>query len=157
MGRGSATIKVKVRGIRNGNVVEKSFVNNARVEEATVERRELQYLYNNGTTYFFMDPQSFDQTEISGDAISEQAPYLTDGMVCWVQFYEDKPIGLELPLKMKFKVAESDPGVKGDTATNLYKKAKLNNGLVVRVPLFINEGEEVIVDTRTGDYVERAK
>ncbi len=157
MGRGSATIKVKIRGIKSGTVVEKSFVNSARVEEATVERKELQYLYSDGANFIFMDPKSFEQTEIEAGTISEQAPYLTEGGNVWIQFYEGQAIGVELPLKMRFKVVECDPGVRGDTATNLYKSAKLENGIVVRVPLFIKEGEDVIVDTRTGEYVERAK
>ena len=157
MGRGSATIKVKVRGIRNGNVVEKSFINNARVEEANVERKQIQYLYKDGEKFVFMDPNSFEQSEILPGVIGDQEPYLAEGGNVWVQFYEAKPIGVELPLKMKFRVVECDPGVKGDTATNLYKQAKLENGLKLRVPMFINEGEEVVVDTRTGEYVERAK
>src|SRR5687768_8994608 len=131
MGRGSATIKVKVRGIKNGNVVEKSFVNNARVEEAIVDRKQLQYLYNDGANFIFMDPSSFEQVEVSLETISEQAPYLVEGNNVWLQFYEDKAIGVELPLKMTFKIVECDPGVKGNTATNLYKKARLENGVYV--------------------------
>ncbi len=157
MGRGSATIKVKIRGIKNGNVVEKSFVNNARVEEASVERKQLQYLYNDGANFVFMDPDTFEQIEISTNTISDQGPYLVEGGNVWLQMYEEKIIGVDLPPKMTFKVVECDPGVKGNTATNLYKKARLENGLDVRVPLFIDEGESVVVDTRTGDYVERAK
>jgi elongation factor P len=157
MGRGSATIKVKVKSLRNGAVVEKGFINNARVEEAIVDRRELQYLYKDDSTFYFMDPNTFEQLEVSSDFVDSQAPYLTEGGKVIIRLYEGKAIGLELPLKMTFKVAECDPGVKGDTATNLYKSATLENGLTVRVPLFINEGQAIVVDTRTGDYVERAK
>ncbi len=157
MGRGSATIKVKVRGIRSGNTLEKSFINNARVEEAVVERIELQYLYFDGLRYVFMNPKSFEQNELEEVIVGDQAPYLTEGGTVWVQFYEGTPIGLELPLKMSFRVVECDPGVKGNTATNLYKSAKLDNGMTIKIPLFVNEGEDVVVDTRNGQYVERAK
>lgn len=157
MGRGSATVKVKVRGLTSGVVVEKSFINGAKVEEAEVERRQYQYLYGDGEVYVFMNPVSFDQIEVDGTVFGDQSPYLLPSALVWLLTYQDKVIGVELPPKLAFRVVECDPGVKGDSASNVYKSAKLENGVMVKVPLFIGEGEAVIIDTRTGEYIERAK
>ena len=157
MGRGSATIKVKVRNVKTGAVLEKSFINSASVESANIERVQLQFLYRDGSSFVFMNPITFDQIEVGRGAISGQEAYLVEGEKAGVLLYEGDPIGLELPPKMKFKVVECDPGVRGDSATNLFKSAKLENGMAVKVPLFIKEQEVVVVDTRTGEDVERAK
>ncbi len=157
MGRGSATIRVKIRNLLTGTTVEKSFVNSARVEEINTARRPMQYLYRGTGTYVFMDPKTFDQVEISDQVIAENGAYLKEGVTVNVLFWDDRPLWIELPPKMEFTIAETDPGIKGNSAANMYKSAKLDNGLTVRVPLFIAEGERVLVDTRDGSYVERAK
>ena len=160
MGRGSAQIKVKIRNIRSGSIVEKSFQNGAKVDEVMTMRRPRQFLYRDGSSFVFMDPRSFEQAELAEDVIGDQEKFLTEGLTCNVVFLEEEgkevPLSIELPLKMDFAVVETDPGVKGDSAVNIYKPAKLSNGMTVKVPLFVNEGERVTVDTRSGEYVGRA-
>lgn len=157
MGRGSATIRIKAKNLLTGTTVEKSFINSARVEEINTARRPMQYLYKDGQNYIFMDPKDYEQIEISGQVIGSSGDYLKEGVLVNILFWEDRPLWIELPPKMDFKVIETDPGVKGNSAANMYKTAKLDNGLTVRVPLFIEEGEQIVVDTRDGSYVERVK
>lgn len=157
MGRGSATIRIKAKNLLTGATVEKSFINSARVEEINTARRPMQYLYKDGQNFVFMDPKNYEQTEISDQVIGSSGDYLKEGVLVNVLFWEDRPLWIELPPKMDFKVTETDPGVKGNSAANMYKSAKLDNGLTVRVPLFIEEGEQIVVDTRDGSYVERVK
>lgn len=159
MGRGSAQIKVKVRGLKSGSVVEKMFQNGAKVDDLTTLKRPLQYLYRDGENYVFMDPKSFEQISLTGEMVGDQSVYLKEGVMINVAFLEEDgemtPLSLELPMKMEFSVAETDPGVKGDSAVNIFKSAKLDNGLTVKVPLFVEVGERVIIDTRTGEYMSR--
>jgi len=157
MGRGSANIRVRVRNLRNGAILEKTFISGAKVAEILTTKRKLQYLYQNGGNFYFMDPKTFEQFEISSDFVSEEAPFLREETLVDVLFWDDKPLGIELPPKMEFTVEETGPGVRGDSATNIFKEAVLDNGLKVKVPLFINKGEKVLVDTRTREYVERVK
>ncbi len=154
MGRGTATIRVKIRNLLTGTTVEKSFVNSARVEEINTARRAMQYLYG---SYVFMDPKSFEQVEISDQVVGDQGGYLKEGAVVDILFWDERPLWIELPPKMEFTVVETDPGIKGNSAANMYKSAKLDNGMTIRVPLFINQGDRLVVDTRDGSYVERAK
>ena len=157
MGRGSATIKIKAKNLLTGAITEKSFINSARVEEIEMTRKLMQLLYREGEEYVFMDPESFDQVNLPNGVIGDSAPYLKDGIQVYILFWNDKPLTIDLPPKMEFKVVETDPGVKGNSVSNLYKSAKLDNGMMTRVPLFINEGEAVIIDTRDGSYTERVK
>jgi elongation factor P len=157
MGRGSATIKVKMRNLLSGAVVEKSFINSARVEEISTMRQPMQFLYRDANDFVFMDPKSYEQVTISGEVVGEQGGYLQEGTVANVLFWDERPLWIELPPKMEFTVSECDPGVKGNSVSNLYKPAKLSNNMTVRVPLFIEAGDRVMVDTRTGEYTERAK
>jgi elongation factor P len=157
MGRGSATIKIKMRNLLTGATVEKAFVNSAKVEEVNLVRRPMQYLYKDDSGYVFMDPRSFEQAAVPAEVVGEQGVYLKDGIEVNVLWWDDRPLWVELPSKMAFTVAECDPGVKGNTVSNIYKAAKLDIGVIVKVPLFINEGDEVVVDTRDGSYVERVK
>lgn len=157
MGRGSATIKIKMKNLLTGAITEKSFINSARVEDIEVGRKPMQYLYKDGENYVFMDPQSYEQVNVSAEVLGEQAPFLKEGVNVIILYWDDRPLWVELPPKMAFTVVETDPGVKGNSVSNLYKAAKLDNGLQTRVPLFINEGEQVMVDTRDGSYVERVK
>ena len=157
MGRGSATIKIKAKNLLTGATTDKSFINSARVEETITTRRPMQYLYKDGQNFVFMDPKTFEQIGISSDVVSSEKQYLQENVLVNILFWEDRPLWIELPPKMEFTIVETDPGIKGNSAANMYKSAKLDNGMSVRVPLFINEGEKIMVDTRDGSYAERVK
>ncbi len=156
-GRGSGNIKLKVRNLRSGAVVEKSFITGARVEDAAVEKKKAQFLYREGENFNFMDPTSFEQFTISSRVIGDQAKYLKDGLEVNLIVLGEEALGLELPITLVYGIAETGPGERGNTVSNVYKEATLDNGLVVKVPMFMKVGEKVKVDTRTGAYVERVK
>lgn len=155
MGRGSANIKVRVRNVRSGAVVEKSFMNGARVNNLQIVKRDFQFLYKDDTEAHFMDPQSFDQLGISLTKLPEHK-YLKEGGAVSISLLGDEPIALVLPPKMDFRITETGPSLRGNSATNIYKDAILENGLKTRVPLFLKEGDSIRIDTRTGEYSERA-
>jgi elongation factor P len=155
MGRGSANIKVKVRNIKTGTIVEKSYINGAKVNPITVSKKDMQFLYKDDDNVYFMDPESYDQVSISLKLVPDHI-YFKDGETFNVSFLEGNPLSVSLPPKMVFKVVETAPGVKGNSATNVFKDAILENGLKTKVPLFIDEGEMIKVDTRTGSYAEKA-
>ena len=117
----------------------------------------MQYLYFDSAQYAFMDSKTYDQVEVPAAIVGDQGGYLKEGVLVNILMWDERPLWIELPPKMDFKVVETDPGIKGNSAANMYKSAKLDNGMTVRVPLFIKEGEQIIVDTRDGSYVERAK
>src|SRR3989344_2768057 len=154
MGRGSATIRIKMRNLITGSIIEKSFINSARVEEIDLVRKPMQYLYKDGENYIFMDPKTYDQVSI-GEI--EEGKYLKEGVMVNVLFWDEKALAVELPPKMEFEVVECDSGIKGTSVSNLYKPAKLDNGISLRVPLFIEAGDKILVDTRDGSYAERVK
>lgn len=165
-GRGSGNIKLKVRNVRTGSVVEKSFMTGARVDEADVEKKKAQFLYKQslssnevreGDLYNFMDPVSFEQFTIPSQVLGDQAKFLKDGLEATLIVSGDEALGMELPLSLVYEIAETGPGERGNTVSNVYKEAVLDNGLVVKVPMFAKAGEKVRVDTRTGAYVERVK
>ena len=155
MGRGSANIKVKVRNVRSGATFEKSFMNGAAVAEASVEKRELQFLYKDGQTAYFMNPTSYEQLEIPLKNLPG-SEYLQDGENATVSFIDEEALGLVLPPKVTMKVTDTAPGVRGDSAGSVTKDAGLENGMKIKVPLFINEGDSVVIDTRDGSYTKRA-
>lgn len=155
MGRGSANIKVKVRNIKSGATTERSFINGAQVNEIYLEKKELQYLYKDDSLVYFMNPTTFEQITAPIAKLAGYE-YLTEGENVIVQFYNDEPLSLLLPPKVTLKVADTPPGVRGDSTSNVYKDATLENGMKVRVPLFINTGDDVVVDTRDGSYTKRA-
>ncbi|KKU29027.1 MAG: Elongation factor P [Candidatus Amesbacteria bacterium GW2011_GWA2_47_11b] len=157
MGRGSATIRIKAKNLLTGATTEKSFINSAKVEEINTLRRPLKFLYRSGDAGVFMDPKSFEQIEISVQVLASSVQYLKEGVQVNVMFWDERPLWVELPPKMEFMVAETDPGVKGNSVSNLYKDAVLDNGIKTRVPLFINGGDKVLIDTRDGSYAERVK
>lgn len=157
MGRGSGTIKVKVRNVRTGSVTEKSFITGARVDKALVEKKKTQYLYRDGDNFYFMDPVSFEQFSLSGSVLGDQVKFLKDGLEVILIINEEEALGMELPLNLVYEIAETGPGEKGNTVSNVYKDATLDNGLIVKVPMFIKIGEKVKIDTKTGQYVERMK
>lgn len=157
MGRGSATIKIKMKNLLSGATTEKSFVNSARVEEINMARRPMQFLFKDGDDFVFMDPKSYEQATVPAEAVGDADVYLTEGLQVNILFWDERALWIELPPKLEFTVVETDPGVKGNSVSNLYKAAKLDNGMMTRVPLFIQEGEKILVDTRDGSYAERVK
>jgi elongation factor P len=154
-GKGGAFVRTRLRNVRTGNVFEKTFRAGEKMEAARVERRKMQYLYGDGTDYNFMDLESFEQLVISADQIGDQRKYLKEAAEVDVLMYQDKVIGVELPTAVVLTVERTDPGVRGDTAQGGSKPALLESGATVQVPLFINTGDRIKVDTRTGNYIER--
>ena len=157
MGRGGAVVKVNARNLESGSITEMTYSSNNTVEEADVSKRKLQYLYKDALNAIFMDPGSFEQTEISLKVLGDDINYCKEGESVDVLFWSEKPLSVALPVKVNLRVVETDPGVKGNSASNVYKSAILANGLTVKVPLFIKVNDEVRVDTRTGEYIERVK
>lgn len=155
MGRGSATIKVKVRNLRNGSIVEKSYTSGNKVSAISLDKEIAQYLYKQGEEYVFMHTQTFEQFTLSQKIIGEQTKFLTEGLEVKILRYEEEALNVELPLKMEFEIADTPPGVKGNSSVNIWKEATLETGVRVKVPLFVEIGDRIRVDTRTGDYVER--
>ncbi len=155
MGRGSANIKVKIKNLRSGTTVDKSFINGAKVDNVSVFKKDLQYLYRDAEGVYFMNPQTFEQISIPLQIIGNDVYYLKEGESFNISFIDDEALSLNLPPKMEFKVEDTAPGVKGNSATNVFKDAVLENGLKAKVPLFINIGDKIRVDTRTGAYTER--
>jgi len=156
MGRGGATIKVKARNILTGSIIERSYNSGGKVEEVDMSTKSVQYLYHDGSIYYFMDPATYEQFELSEDVVGESGKFLTEGASGTVNLYNDQPISFSLPNSLIFKVTYTEPGNKGNTVTNAYKPATLETGVPVMVPMFINEGDSIKVDTRDGKYIERA-
>ncbi|KKR81325.1 MAG: Elongation factor P [Candidatus Daviesbacteria bacterium GW2011_GWA1_41_61] len=157
MGRGSGTIKVKVRNLKTGSTTEKSFITGARVEEADVEKRKAQFLYMDKGVYYFMDSISFEQFPLSKDILGEQVRFLKEGLEVVIIVSEDQALTLELPNSLIYEIKDTGPAEKGNTVSNVFKSATLENGLEVKVPMFAKVGDKVKVDTRTGQYIERVK
>lgn len=151
----SSVVQVKVRSLKKGSTLEKTFSSNGQVNPVRIEKRELQYLYKDNDSCYFMDPQSFEQISVPTKNL-QGIEYLKDGENVTISFNKDEALSMTLPPKVKLKVADTNPGVKGNSATNVYKDATLENGLTTKVPLFINIGDEIIVDTRDGSYTNRA-
>lgn len=151
----SSVVQVKVRSLRRGGTTEKTFGSNGEVNPVRIEKRELQYLYKDNDSCYFMDPQSFEQISVTNKNLSG-SEYLKDGENVTISFHGEEALSMILPPKVKLKVTDTNPGVKGNSATNVYKDATLENGLTTKVPLFINIGDEIIVDTRDGSYTNRA-
>jgi elongation factor P len=156
-GKGQAFNRVKVRNLKNGKVTERTFKSGDTAEAADVVESEMQYLFTDGEFWTFMNPESFEQYMAGKEALGDGAIWLKDGMVCSVMLWNGEPLNVTPPAHVELKVIETDPGLRGDTATGGGKPAKLETGATVRVPLFINEGEYVRVDTRTSEYIARAK
>lgn len=156
MSRGGGTVKVRVKNLLTGAVGAKTYKSTEKFEEIEVNKKLMQYLYGDGENFVFMDPSSFEQLEVSREVADESGRFLKEGEEAQVLFWGERVLGVELPPKMVFEVAEAAPGERGDSASNVYKDAVLENGVKVRVPLFVNSGEKIRVDTRTGEYVERA-
>lgn len=155
MGRGSATIKVKVKNLRTGSISEKGYVNGQKVQDVSVIKKEMQYLYQDAENVYFMDPVSYEQVTIPLSIIPEAA-YLKEGQNYPISFKDTEALSIVMTPKVDLKVVDTAPGVKGNSASNVFKDATLENGLITKVPLFINVGDTIRVDTRTGAYTERA-
>ena len=155
-GKGSAFMKTKLRNLRTGGIVEKTFNTNVKFEKANISKQNVQYLYNTGDTYFFMNMDSFEQLELSSDQIGDSKNYLIENMNVYVILYEGELLGIDLPDKVEFTVVETEPAVRGNTTNNALKDATVETGLVVKVPMFIDQGEKILVTTADGKYSSRA-
>jgi elongation factor P len=152
----TALAKVKLRDINAGHTMERSFQSDEKLVRARLETRQMQYLYNDGDLYYFMDQENYEQMPFSVTQLTDTLDYLKEGTVVEVSSYQGEVVGIEMPITVELTVTETDPGFKGDTATGGSKPAKLETGLTIQVPLFINEGEVIKVDTRSGTYIERS-
>ena len=155
MGRGSAQVRIKLRNIKRGQTVERSFQAGEKWPRAYLDTRDVQFLYADGNEYHFMDTESYEQFSMTSEKLGENARYLTDGMVLQRTSHEGETIDVELPVTVDLKVAETEPGFAGDTTGGAKKPATTETGLVVQVPLFVNAGDTIRIDTRTGDYQTR--
>lgn len=156
-GKGNAFTRCKMKSMTSGRVLERTWKSGESIDRAQLEDRDMQYLYTDGETYTFMDMESYDQVEISREQVGDTVNFLLDNLDVKVLFHNDLPINIELPNFVDLEIVECEPGVKGDTAQGATKPATLSTGYVVYVPLFINDGETIRIDTRTGAYVGRAK
>lgn len=155
-GKGAAFVRTKLKNARTGAVVERTFNPNEKMPKAHIDRREMQYLYESDGEYNVMDNETFDQIVLTADQLGNAVNFLKENMNIAIMFFQGNVIGVDLPTAVELEVVETDPGIRGDTATGGTKPAKLETGYVVKVPLFINVGEVLRIDTRTGDYIERA-
>ncbi len=155
-GKGAAFVRTKIRNVIAGSVVEKTFSPTDKFPTAHIDRREMEYLYNDGDLYYFMDPESYEQVPVSASDLSDNFKFVKENMVCRILSYKGSVFGVEPPTFVNLEVTKTEPGFKGDTATNTLKPATLETGAEVRVPLFIDEGEMIQIDTRTGEYLGRA-
>jgi elongation factor P len=156
-GKGGAFVRSKLRQLETGNVLERTFRAGEKMEQALVERKKMEYLYGSGDEYVFMDMQTYDQVSLPSPAVGDAARFLQDNLEVTVVTHRERVLGIELPTVIEAMVTQTDPGLRGDTATGGSKPATIETGAVVQVPLFVNEGDRIRVDTRTGNYIERAK
>ena len=156
-GKGAAFVRVKMKNVVTGAVTETSFNPTAKFEEAFVERREMQYLYNEGDLYYFMDNETYEQIPISKDTLGDDFRFVKENENVKVLSYKGSVFAVEPPLFVELEITETEPGVKGNTATNVLKPATVETGAVVKVPIFIEQGERIQIDTRTGEYLGRSK
>ncbi|MDD2443052.1 MAG: elongation factor P [Desulfotomaculaceae bacterium] len=155
-GKGAAFVRSKLRNVRTGAVIEKTFNAGEKIPRARIERREVQYLYNDGKEYNFMDMESYEQTSMTAGQLGDAVKYLKEDMVIQVLTFQGKSIGVDFPNFVELEVIETSPGIKGDTASGGSKPATLETGAVVQVPFFVNVGDKLQIDTRTGNYIKRA-
>ena len=154
-GKGAAIVKMKLKNLRTGAIYEQTFNSGTKVGKAMIEKKTMQYLYANGDNYVFMDMQDYSQIELPLSQIEEESKYLTENSEVDILYFNNEMLGINLPEKVELEVVKTEPGIKGNTATTATKEAVLNTGVTIRVPLFINEGDIVIVSTKDGKYVSR--
>ncbi len=155
-GKGSAFVRIKLKNLRTGAVVENSYNTNIKIERARVEHNPMQFLYSDGSNYVFMNTESYDQIEVPESKLENEKKFLKEGLEIQLDYYEGELLGVTLPEKIEFEVIETEPAVKGNTANNAMKDAKIETGYTVKVPLFINQGEKIIISTSDGKYSSRA-
>ena len=156
-GKGAAFVRTKYRNILTGATREEAFSPNDKFEQAHIETRKMQYLYNDGTRYYFMDPETYDQVPLAFDLVEDAIKYIKENDEVTVKFYQGSAFTVEAPNFVDLVVIETEPGVKGNTATNVTKAATVETGAVIQVPIFIEEGEKIQIDTRSGEYLGRSK
>ena len=155
-GKGAAFVRTKIKNVITGSVIERTFNPVDKFENAYIERREMQYSYNDGDLYYFMDMETFDMLPLNSDKLPDSFKFVKEEMMCNIVSYKGNVFGVEPPTFVELEVTQTDPGFAGNTATNTLKPATLETGAVIKVPLFINEGEVLKIDTRTGEYLSRA-
>lgn len=155
-GKGHAFVKTKLKNVDTGAVIDKTFRADEKVELAVLDKREMQYLYEDDAGLVFMDNETYEQVHVDPELLGDARQFLKDGTECVVQMYEGKPVGVDLPVSMVLEVTETEPGLKGDRVSGALKPATLETGAVVQVPLFVDKGDRIKVDTRTGEYLSRA-
>ncbi len=155
-GKGAAFVRTKIRNVISGSVVDKTFNPSDKFPTAFIERRDMQYSYQDGNLYYFMDPETYDMVPIDESTLGDALKFVKENMECKILSYKGNIFGIEPPTFVELEVTATEPGVKGNTATNATKPATLETGAEIRVPLFINEGDMIRIDTRTGEYMERA-
>jgi elongation factor P len=156
-GKGVAFVRTRLKNVKTGRVIDRTFRSGDKVEDIRLEKKKMQFLYKSEDEFVFMDMHSYDQSNVDRNVVADAANFLKDGMEVEILFHGKEPIGVELPIFVDLKIVKSDPGIKGDTASGGSKPATLETDTVIQVPLFVEEGEVVKVDTRTGAYVERVK
>jgi elongation factor P len=156
MGRGNATIKVKAKNLFSGAIVTKGYISGNMVEDITLEKKHLQYLYKDDEKVYFMDPVSFEQYEVPLEVLGDDVKYLVEGEKAWVLFWGEKNLGVEVPSSVIMEIVETEPGARGNTVSNVLKPAKTASGLTVMVPLFISVGDTIKINTESGEYTGRA-
>ena len=156
-GKGQAVVRTKLRNVRTGAVVEKTFNAGVKVDQAILDKREMSYSYHDGTSWMFMDTQTYDQIPIDEEILGDDTQWLVENQSVFVAMYEGKPISVELPASVELAITHTDPGVKGDRVSGATKPATLQTGASIQVPLFVETGDRVKVDTRTGEYLTRVQ
>ena len=154
-GKGAAFVRTKLRNVINGGVTETTFNPTAKFQEAVIERKEMQYLYSDGELYYFMDQETFEQIPLNYEKVEDAIKFLKENMLAVIKFYKGEAFSVEAPNFVELLITHAEPGVKGNTATNVTKPATVETGAVINVPVFVNEGDVVRIDTRTGEYMER--
>jgi elongation factor P len=155
MGRGGANVRTKMKSLISGRVIERTFSSDEKIKQPDFEEKQMQYLYNDGENYYFMDNESYEQITMTNEEVGDAALFMPENINVKVQFFNKKPIGVEIPNFVELEVVETVPGIKGDTVSGGSKPAKVSTGGTVTVPLFINEGDVIKIDTRDGSYIER--
>ena len=155
-GKGAAFVRTKIKNVITGAVVEKTFNPNDKYPTAFIERKDMEDIYNDGELYYFMDSETYEQTPINASVLGDNFKFVKENMVCKIMSYKGSVFGVEPPTFVQLEVTQTEPGVKGDTATNVTKPATLETGAEIKVPIFINEGDKIQIDTRTGEYMSRA-
>ncbi len=154
-GRGNAYVRSKLRNIRSGATVNRTFLSGDKINDVQLDHKTVQYMYNDGNSYYFMDTETFEQIALSKETLEEQIPYMKDNTTIELELYEGEPVAIELPITVDLEVVEAPIGYAGDTANNPTKEVVLETGLKIQVPLFVNQGDVIRIDTRTGEYQTR--